>query len=297
MATAIPTSKPQVNQLVNPKYYRVLIIVTALTVVANAAFNIGYGVSQGVTIGGAILTGLAFGLGDVILVCIGHLYIPRPITNAMGFLSVLGLIALSVFSATAFLIGQQYAKDSYDVALQRKNVEILQSVYNEHHQLQTGKRLERETAKLTTMVQERGGDGATAIYHLIAKGTGYAVEVVTLIVRITWSLVFVLAGIAMAGYIQDIKTTRPATIPKTPEGQQPAEEKPRSRTVQDTKTQGEASARYERLKEQVRGGELKPSVRSLVASGGMRTQTAQKYLAAMAEEGVLSRNGNGYHLA
>ena len=288
MATAIPTSNPQVNQLVNPKYYRVLIIVTALTVIANAAFNIGYGVSQGVTIGGAILTGLAFGLGDVILVCIGHLYIPRPITNAMGFLSVLGLIALSVFSATAFLIGQQYAKDSYDVALQRKNVEILQTVYNKHHQLQTGKRLERETAKLTAMVQERGGDGATAIYHLIAKGTGYTVEVVTLVVRITWSLVFVLAGIAMAGYIQDIKTTRPT---KT------REKKPKSRTVQDTDTQRDASARYQRIKEQVRGGELKPSVRSLVAAGGMQNQTAQKYLRSMAEEGVLNRNGNGYHLA
>lgn len=288
MATAIPTSKHQLNQLVNPTYYRVLIIVTALTVIANAAFNIGYGVSQGVTITGAILTGLAFGLGDLILVCIGHLYIPRPITNMMGFISVVGLIALSVFSATAFLIGQQYAKDSYDVALQRRNVEILQSVYNQHHQLQTGQRLERETAKLTTMVKERGGDGATAIYHLIAKGTGYTVEVVTLVVRITWSLVFVLAGIAMAGYIQDIKITRPTKKRK---------EETKSRTVQDTQTDGDASARYQRIKEQVRGGELKPSVRSLVSSGSMRTQTAQKYLAAMAEEGVINRNGNGYHLS
>ena len=288
MATAIPTSKHQPNQLVNPTYYRVLIIVTALTVVANAAFNIGYGVSQGVTISGAILTGLAFGLGDLILVCIGHLYIPRPITNVMGFLSVLGLICLSVFSATAFLIGQQYAKDSYDVALQKRNVEILQSVYSQHHQLQTGHRLERETAKLTTMVKERGGDGATAIYHLIAKGTGYTVEVVTLIVRITWSLVFVLAGIAMAGYIQDIKTTRPT---KT------RGDKTKSRTVQDTKTEGIASSRYQRIKEQVRGGELKPSVRSLVSAGGMQNQTAQKYLTAMAEEGIISQNGKGYYLA
>ena len=288
MAIATSTPKNQLNQLVNPSYYYLLLGVTALTVLANASFNVGYGLSQGVTLSGTLLTGFAFGLGDLILVCIGHLYLPRPITKLMGVVAVLGLIALSVFSATAFLVGQQYTKDSYDVALQRRNIEILQTVYNQHHQLQTGQRLERETAKLTAMIQSRGGDGATAIYHLIAKATGYSTESVTLNVRIIWSLVFVLAGIAIASHIRDLahkKSFFPA-----------AQNKP-SRTVQDTQTSGEASARYQRLKEQVRTGELKPSVRSLVAQGGMQNQTAQKYLRAMADEGLISRNGKGYHLA
>ena len=282
MAIATSTPKNQLNQLVNPGYYYLLLTVTALTVVANAAFNVGYGLSQGVTLWGALLTGFAFGLGDLILVCIGHLYLARPITKLMGIVAVLGLIVLSVFSATAFLIGQQYAKDNYDVALQRRNVEILQKVYDQHQQLQTGQRLERETAKLTAMVKDRGGDGATAIYHLIAKATAYSTESVTLTVRITWSLVFVLAGIATASHIRDLKAPRKSI------------RKSSSRTVQDTQTKGEASARYQRLKAQVTAGEIKPSVRSLVAAGGMQNQTAQKYLRAMADEGVITRNGNGY---
>ena len=285
MAIAIPTPKNQPNQSVKPSYYYLLLGVTALTVIANAAFNVGYGLSQGVTLGGALLTGFAFGLGDLILVCIGHLYLARPITKLMGVVAVLGLIALSVFSATAFLIGQQYAKDSYDVALQRRNVEILQKVYDQHHQLQTGQRLERETAKLTAMVKDRGGDGATAIYHLIAKASEYSTESVTLTIRIIWSLTFVLAGIATASHLRQLKTP----VRRSKQSQ--------SRTVQDTQTEGEAATRYERLKEQVRGGELKPSVRSLVTEGGMRNQTAQKYLKAMADEGIITRNGNGYHLA
>ena len=285
MAIATSTPKNQQKQSVNPSYYYLLLTVTALTVVANAAFNVGYGLSQGVTLWGALLTGFAFGLGDLILVCIGHLYLARFITRVMGVVAVLGLIALSVFSATAFLIGQQYAKDNYDVALQRRNVEILQTVYDRHHQLQTGQRLERETAKLTAMVKNRGGDGATAVYHLIAKATGYSTESVTLTVRITWSLVFVLAGIATAGHIRELKAPQ-RNIRKSS-----------SRTVQDTQTSGDASARYDRLKTQVRAGELKPSVRSLVTAGGMQNQTAQKYLRAMADEGIINRNGKGYHLA
>ena len=285
MAIAIPTPKNQSNQSVKPSYYYLLLGVTALTVIANAAFNVGYGLSQGVTFGGALLTGFAFGLGDLILVCIGHLYLPRFITRFMGVVAVVGLIALSVFSATAFLIGQQYAKDNYDVALQRRNVEILQRVYDRHNKLQTGQRLERETAKLTAMVKDRGGDGATAIYHLIAKATGYSTESVTLTIRIIWSLTFVLAGIATASHLRQLKTP----VRRSKQSQ--------SRTVQDTQTEGEEATRYERLKEQVRGGELKPSVRSLVTEGGMRNQTAQKYLKAMADEGIITRNGNGYHLA
>ena len=285
MAIAIPTPQNQSNQSVKSSYYYLLLGVTGLTVIANTAFNVGYGLSQGVTLGGALLTGFAFGLGDLILVCIGHLYLARPITKLMGVVAVLGLIALSVFSATAFLIAQQYAKDSYDVALQRRNVEILQKVYDQHHQLQTGQRLERETAKLTEMVKDRGGDGATAIYHLIAKATGYSTESITLAVRITWSTIFVLAGIALASHLRELQTP----VRRSKQG--------KSRTVQDTQTKGDAAARYERLKEQVRGREIRPSVRSLVTHGGMQNQTAQKYLKAMADEGIITRNGNGYHLA
>ena len=287
MAIAISTPKNQSNQLVNPSYYYLLLTVTALTVLANGAFNVGYGLSQGVTLWGALLTGFAFGLGDLILVCIGHLYLPRLVTKLMGGVSVVGLIALSVFSATAFLISQQYTKDSYDVALQKRNVEILQTVYDKHHQLQTGQRLERETAKLTEMVQSRGGDGATAVYHLIAKATGYSTQLVTLSVRVIWSLVFVLAGIAIASHIRDLGQRKFSS---------PVARKKVSRIVQDTQTSGEATARYERLKEQVRAGELRPSVRSLVAQGSMQNQTAQKYLKAMAKEGIISRNGKGYEL-
>lgn len=178
------------------------------------------------------------------------------------------------------------------MGLQRRNVEILQSVYDQHHQKQTGLRLERETAKLNEMVQSRGGDGATAIYHAIAKATEQPTHLVTLAIRLVWAVVFVVAGITLSRYCSEW-TGRPR--PKNP-SQKSSQAPRRARSsTKDTQTTGEAATRYRAIRKRVREGNLKPSVRSLV-SEGMTNRTAVQYLAAMAKDGIISRNGKGYHL-
>ncbi len=48
------------------------------------------------------------------------------------------------------------------------------------------------------------GSKATAIYHNIAQALGYPVEVVSLWIRLFWSLVFVSIAVALASYLETI---------------------------------------------------------------------------------------------
>ena len=275
------------------KYQRLIPLlkfVTVAVLVLNSAFNVLYGFSQGVG-EGQWLIAMCYGMGDLALVCLMLFPVKSKITKVLGTLAVCGLFSLSIFSAAGYLISQQYTKDNFDVALQKRNVEILQNVYDQHHQLQTGQRLEKETSQLRQMIHERGGDSSTAIYHAIARVTGHTTEGVTLGVRLGWAVVFVVTGIALTRLLGEYVGTYLAA-PQQRAVQ--ARRGPRSPT-RDTQTQGDSSTRYREIRERVRGGQLKPSVRSL-AKEGMTNRTAVKYLQAMAQDGVITKNGQGYHL-
>jgi hypothetical protein len=265
--------------------------VTVVVLLLNSTFNVMYGFSQGVNWGQFVI-GSSYGMGDLVLVCLMLFPTRSKVTRTLAIFSACGLFSLSVFSAAGYLISNQYQKDNFDVALQKRNVEILQSVYNQHHQLQTGVRLERETAKLQDMVKSRGGDGATAIYHAIGKVTGYPTNAVTLAVRLLWAIVFVVAGITLSRYCSEWAGGEMGRKPL----QKPLKAHRRTRSAtRDTQTQGDTATRYRAFRERVRGGKLKPSVRAL-ASEGMAKDTAAQYLKAMADEGLIARNGNGYQL-
>lgn len=291
MANAISTLDPEQNQDLNLQRYQAFIpllkAVTVVVLLLNSAFNIAYGFSQGVG-WGQFMIGMSYGMGDLVLVCLMLFPTRSRVTSTLAIFSACGLFSLSVFSAAGYLISNQYQKDNFDLALQKRNVEILQSVYNQHHQLQTGVRLERETAKLQDMVKSRGGDGATAIYHAIGKVTGYPTNAVTLAVRLLWAIVFVVAGITLSRYCSEWTGGQMGRKPLK------ARRKTRSPT-RDTQTQGDTATRYRAVRDRVRAKQLKPSIRAL-ASEGMAKDTAAQYLKAMADEGVISRNGNGYQL-
>ena len=295
MATSILSSHhPFVNHKTLQQVSKLsilLFIATVTSVVSiNAAFNLSYGASQGVTQWGVILTALAFASCDFVLLFLSYLFVPRWLGKLLGLLSMIGLVALSVFSATAFLIGQQYQKEAFDVQLLRQSIEDDRAAYRKYHKQVTADRIERKTNQLTTLVSKKGGDGATAIYHYIASATGYNYESVSLTIRIFWAFTYVLAGIALASILSEWGKE----AVKQPVKAKPHSKKERSPT-RDTRTKGTASSRYQDLRDKVRGGELKPSVSSLV-SEGMTNRTAVKYLRSMAEEGVINRNRNGYHL-
>lgn len=257
--------------------------VTVMVLILNSAFNVCYGFSQG-SGAGAWMIALSYGMGDAVLLCLMLFPTNDKLTKGMAILSAIGLFSLSVFSASGFLIGQQYGKDNYDVGIQRRNVEILQGVYKKHNQVQTGVRLERETAKLRAMMREKGGSGATAIYRWIGRCFNISTTSVSLAIRTLWAIVFVVAGITLSRYYGE-------WVGRKKKGSKRGKRSP----TRDTQTSGTASTRYQQVREMVRGGELKPSVSSLVTQG-MTDRTAMSYLKEMASEGLITRNGRGYHL-
>lgn len=166
------------------------------------------------------------------------------------------------------------------------------------------------------------GSKATAIYSQIAETTGSSVGVVSLYIRLFWALVFVSTTIALASYLETvycpeslkkwideekrrqaiIRTARedfavtgqgkqaPASqgaSPTTP-SLSPASRSPRSPT-HDTGVNGSNAGRYERIKEGVKNGSIKPSVRGLKAEG-MSQATAERYLQQMRDEGVIQKD-------
>lgn len=73
---------------------------------------------------------------------------------------------------------------------------------------------------------------------------------------------------------------------------------PASKGVQqDTGTEGDAANRYDSVRQAVTTGALKPSVRAIRAHAKCRQVVAQRYIQALADEGIIERAGQGYKLA
>lgn len=99
----------------------------------------------------------------------------------------------------------------------------------------------------------------------------------------------------------DASTAQPAPTVRKPS--QSPRKAPRATRVDDggkldTGTEGKAAARYQRVRAAVASGELKPSVRSIVAAEKSGNIVARRYLQTMVDEGVIERkpHGQGYAL-
>jgi len=66
---------------------------------------------------------------------------------------------------------------------------------------------------------------------------------------------------------------------------------------QDTGVEGQAANRYESVRKAVTTGTLKPSVRAIRAHAKCRQVVAQRYIKALADEGLIQRAGQGWKLA
>ena len=189
---------------VSNAFYGAMCLVTFLVVACNSVFNGLYGWEQGTTTVGTYLTAIAYTLGDWTLTILVTLIVPLFIARIAGVLSCLGLVALSVFAAAAFLIGQQYQQENYDITALKQSIEDDREAYQQYHKLATAQRIERKQERLSAMLREKGGSGSTAIYHYVADATGHTVEAVSLVVRVSWSAVFVLAAIGLGGYLKRV---------------------------------------------------------------------------------------------
>lgn len=69
------------------------------------------------------------------------------------------------------------------------------------------------------------------------------------------------------------------------------------RSVQDSGTGDDDGARFKRVRADILAGKIKPSLRAVYAAHGASQAVAQRYLAALAENGELQRAGQGYVLA
>lgn len=327
ITSAVPVHTQSIDDYTNirttvsdGRYYSVFVLLFLITA-CNAAFNLSYGWSQGVTIGACILMGLSYGLGDFIIISMAPSSLPRFIGQCMMALSLVGLIVLSVFSAGAFLISQQYQKENILIESKKAYVDQLNAGLatldpktRPGNYRETAKRLEIAQKELAELTKGKGSDGSAAIYYWLASSLGYSPESVSLTIRLTWAANFVFAGLALSFTLATLCC--PATIAKqvafqrrveaakdsdTEEQEQQSKEqrsrKPRAPTY-DTGTHVGASnaTRYERIREAVAAGELRPSVRSLKGEG-IGTTTAEKYLKDLAADGVIYKNGQGYKIS
>jgi len=258
------------------------------------------------------------------LVFFAAIQYPKPVLLVFGLISGTGVIAISMFTAASFMLSQQFAQDHKVEELAKGYMQQLQedagklSVANAADRGSLAATRNRFEDVLFHFKDSQGSK-ATAIYAQIAKTTGSSVEVVSLYIRLFLALVFVSTTIALASYLETvycpeslakwidqekrrqelIKTARedfaaigqgrqvvhPQASPSTTPSLTPASRSPRSPT-HDTETNGSNASRYERIKEGVKAGSIKPSVRGLKAQG-MSQATAEKYLQQMRDEGVI----------
>ncbi len=67
-------------------------------------------------------------------------------------------------------------------------------------------------------------------------------------------------------------------------------------SVRDTGTGDDDGARFQRVKEGVETGRIKPSLRAIYAAEGASQEVARRYLVELEQAGVIERSGRGYAL-
>ena len=280
-----------------------------------------YGLSQAVGIGSAILIATSYLVGDFIVVSMSPSSIPQQLSKVFMFVSLVGLILLSIFSATAFLLSEQYQKSNYDIELLKDSIQDDRVAYRNYGKLVTAQRIERKEKRLGELLSSRGADGASAIYHFIAKSLGYPVEKVSLYIRSIWAANFVFAGIAISFFLANLYC--PYTLGKqieflekvrnkqtdlglnlnakskaSPQTGSGVKAKKRRSNSYDTGIEGSKGNRFRELEKAILKGEVGTSRAEIKKVFGVGDEIAGKYQGRLLEKGVVryKDKGRGYEV-
>lgn len=306
--------------------YTLLVVLMLGLAIGNACMNGFYGSEQATSWGKVILVTSLFFIGDLVLITLAHYLFPRAWTNAFAIIALVGFAVLSMFSATAFLVGQQHEQDNPQIALIDSQIvdiraerDALPSDWLTRKRNYTSQinDLEAERREYINQAKKEGGfmTGASAIYHWLAKVTGFSVEAVSLFVRSLWSFVFVVGSMALGGMLNTMYSPKQIErysrhLTDRTRTEQNGLQNFHEQTVPDNvltftndlyqHTDGTVQASdgelYQRIKAMIKNGEIKPSVRALKPVTGS-TDVAAQYLRDLTNEGVLNKYPNGYKLA
>jgi hypothetical protein len=306
--------------------YTLLVVLMLGLAVGNACMNGFYGSEQATTWGKVVLVTSLFFLGDLVLIALAHYLFPKAWTNAFATVALVGFAVLSMFSATAFLVGQQHEQDNPQLVILDNDIaklEAKQATYPEDGQRALQRRISELQDKrldyITTSTQKGTFmTGASAIYHWLSKVTGFSVEAVSLFVRSCWSFVFVVGSMALGGMLNtmyspkqlkrysDHLTSRTKTEIDGLHNYRTETDTSNVRTITNEPYQASVGTvqptgtvsdeLYRKVKQMIVNGELKPSVRHVKPVVGS-TDVAAQYLRDLSEEGVLNKQPNGYKLA
>ena len=307
------------NPVSNQRYYSILFLLTIITI-CNASYNAMYGLSQAVGIGSAILIATSYLVGDFIVISMSPSSIPQQLSKVFMFVSLVGLILLSIFSATAFLLSEQYQKSNYDIELLKDSIQDDRVAYRNYGKLVTAQRIERKEKRLGKLLSSRGADGASAIYHFIAKSLGYPVEKVSLYIRSIWAANFVFAGIAISFFLANLYC--PYTLGKQIEFLEKVRNKQtylglqkkvrpvvstdlglRSKGLKkvsgyDTGVEGNKGNRFEEVKKAILERKIGTSKEAIKKGFNVGDSIARKYQLKLLEKGVIvyKDKGRGYEV-
>ena len=216
MTKSILHEKNEVSRL----YYTGFIAITFVMASGLAIQNALYGYEQGTNEARAIVTGALFFVGDLALIALCHKLFPALLAQLFGLISIIGFAILSMFAAFAFLVGQQHHKDNYQITSKQEQVNRLDNHYNNLPVSQVINRRDtlREIRilnnKIDKLSEQNGGyvSSGSAAYLMISKATPYSFEQVSLIIRLAWSLVFVIGSMALGGMISTMKIRKKVIV-------------------------------------------------------------------------------------
>jgi hypothetical protein len=335
----------RVSQFLNSRsevtntYYTCLLLLTISLAVAQALIGGFYGAEQGVGFFKKLLTTFIFFVGDLILVALAHMLFPPALSKFFATLALIGFCILSIFASTAFLIGQQQSQSNYIVEAQKDQIADLQK---SRDALPSSWHLNRKNydsqiaqlqAQLSKNIAEHGDQNSSnAIYFWIAKITKTDVESVSLIVRSSWSIVFVLGSLALGGMLKTVYAPRSLEqynkhlarhstalqLGKLQNSKQPISSKNQQKTgkmrsaplpssvsksnqesgadAQKKEVEYHLLAKIEQIKSAVGAGKIRPSQREL-KKAGLGSDLSVQLLRNWLEEGFLARDGQGYKVA
>jgi hypothetical protein len=180
-------------------------------VAGGALFNAAYGAESGTTIQAIALLAFMYFLADVALFALGYMLLPRLLSLVIAWISLGLFCVLSTFSGASYLISQEYQQKNALVIDQKDYVAQLRSDLKTKPETMKGfgisnyNRLKREISaeqsRLNAMIEKVGGyvSGSAAIYAYLGKATGTEAEVISVVVRISWALTFVIGSLALGG--------------------------------------------------------------------------------------------------
>jgi hypothetical protein len=196
------TGKKKVSPLMHT-FLRVLVFLFTSCAVAMAA---SYAVQLGETpTFRGVIVATAVGIEAAVVFFSAVIY-PRWFLYTNQILAGVLLPILSVFTAMSFMVSQQFAQDHKVEQMARNYTQNLQDDAAKMSALNKGDRgaLQVTRDRIEGMFNRLlgvEGSKATAIYHYLARFTGWHVETIVLFVRGFWALCFVTLCIALDAYV------------------------------------------------------------------------------------------------